>query len=100
MPLITKRAHITDLLTQAVAEATGLKPEQIETITANSDQIQIGYTGPQPGMGGGIGRHATQVWNTTTGQLITDGPDWESPLAKTKTCPACTGTGQKTETQS
>lgn len=66
------RSEIADTLTAAVAKVTGLKPEQITSIDAGPDYIEIGYTGPMPGMAGASGRKARQTWDTETGKLISD----------------------------
>lgn len=72
MPITVPRSEIADLLTTAIAKATGLQPHQIETVTADPGYIQVTYTGPEPGMAGGHGRQAVRTYNTKTGALISD----------------------------
>lgn len=70
--IVQPRSEIADALVAAVAETTGLKAEQIVTITAGTEQILIGYRGPQPGLLGGGGRSGVQIYDTKTGRLISD----------------------------
>lgn len=70
MPITPKRSEIADLLTNALAQATGLRPEQIDYVHADGNQIRITYSGPEPGLGGGSGRHAIRIYDTQTGALI------------------------------
>lgn len=72
MPITPEISQIATLLAKAIADATRLKPHQIEAVTANSDFIEITYSGPEPGMGGGLGRTAIQTWDTKSGKLISD----------------------------
>lgn len=66
------RSEIADALTEAVAQVTGLRADQIITITAGTEQILIGYAGAGPGLLGGIGRLAMQTYDTKTGKLVSD----------------------------
>lgn len=66
------RSEIADALTNAVADITGLRADQIITITAGTEQILIGYAGAGPGLLGGIGRLAVQTYDTKTGKLVSD----------------------------
>lgn len=66
------RSEIADALTSAVAGITDLKPEQILSITAGSEQILIGYRGPRPGLLGGGSRQGLMTYDTRTGKLLGD----------------------------
>lgn len=66
------RSEIADALTGAIAGITDLKPEQILSITAGSEQILIGYRGPRPGLLGGGSRLGLMTYDTRTGKLISD----------------------------
>jgi hypothetical protein len=67
-----KRSEIADALANAAAGVTGLNPEQIITITADTEYILITYTGPMPGRLGGAGQTRVQTWDTRTGAMLSD----------------------------
>ncbi|MFC0626158.1 hypothetical protein [Kribbella deserti] len=71
-PMVQPRATITDHLTQAIAQATGLKAEQILAVTADAEVTRVLYHGPSAGMAGGHGRVAEQAWDTQTGKMLYD----------------------------
>lgn len=70
--MVQPRSKIADTITAAIAESTGLKPEQITGITAGPEQILITYTGSAPGLIGGYGRQAVRTYDTKTGDLLSD----------------------------